>query len=54
MKRLKLVIGCRAAGPLELRVAVLGNMDSGKSTLIGVLTKGALDNGYGGRRFEEA
>ena len=34
----------------EVRVAVIGNVDSGKSTLIGVLTKGALDNGRGSAR----
>lgn len=32
---------------LDLRVAVCGNVDSGKSTFIGVLTKGKLDNGRG-------
>eukprot|EP00741_Cyanophora_paradoxa_P012906 tig00020629_g12462.t1 len=32
---------------LDIRVAVAGNVDSGKSTLIGVLTRGALDNGRG-------
>eukprot|EP01118_Nematostelium_gracile_P012088 TRINITY_DN4368_c0_g1_i1.p1 TRINITY_DN4368_c0_g1~~TRINITY_DN4368_c0_g1_i1.p1 ORF type:complete len:657 (-),score=198.58 TRINITY_DN4368_c0_g1_i1:35-2005(-) len=32
---------------LELRVAVVGNVDSGKSTLLGVLTRGQLDNGRG-------
>ena len=31
----------------DVRVAVVGNVDSGKSTLIGVLTGGALDNGRG-------
>jgi polynucleotide 5'-kinase involved in rRNA processing len=30
-----------------VRVAVVGNVDSGKSTLIGVLTGGALNNGRG-------
>ena len=35
---------------VELRIAVVGNVDSGKSTLIGVLTKGALDNGRGSAR----
>ena len=34
----------------EVRVAVIGNVDSGKSTLIGVLTKGSLDNGRGSAR----
>lgn len=32
---------------LEVRVAVVGNVDAGKSTLLGVLTHGALDNGRG-------
>jgi GTPase len=32
---------------LEIRVAVVGNVDSGKSTLLGVLTRGQLDNGRG-------
>jgi GTPase len=32
---------------LDIRIAVCGNVDSGKSTLIGVLTKGQLDNGRG-------
>jgi GTPase len=31
----------------ELRIAVIGDADSGKSTLIGVLTTGQLDNGRG-------
>jgi GTPase len=33
-----------------LRVAVLGNVDSGKSTLVGVLTKAVLDDGRGSSR----
>ncbi|XP_058795873.1 GTP-binding protein 1 isoform X1 [Phymastichus coffea] len=32
---------------LEIRVAVVGNVDAGKSTLLGVLTHGDLDNGRG-------
>jgi GTPase len=28
-----------------IRLCVVGNVDSGKSTLVGVLTKGILDNG---------
>lgn len=32
---------------MEVRVAVVGNVDSGKSSLIGVLTHGELDNGRG-------
>ena len=31
----------------DVRIAVVGNVDSGKSTLIGVLTGGSLDNGRG-------
>lgn len=36
---------------LDLRLAVLGNMDAGKSTLLGVLTQGELDNGRGKARL---
>ncbi|PWN51188.1 P-loop containing nucleoside triphosphate hydrolase protein [Violaceomyces palustris] len=35
---------------LELRVAVIGNVDAGKSTTLGVLTKGGLDDGRGRAR----
>ncbi|KAK9241323.1 P-loop containing nucleoside triphosphate hydrolase protein [Lipomyces kononenkoae] len=35
---------------LEIRVAVVGNVDAGKSTLLGVLTKGGLDDGRGKAR----
>lgn len=31
----------------SFRVAVVGNVDAGKSTLLGVLTHGELDNGRG-------
>lgn len=31
----------------DVRVAVIGNVDSGKSTLVGVLTKSMLDDGRG-------
>eukprot|EP00928_Gymnodinium_smaydae_P054542 TRINITY_DN38295_c0_g1_i1.p1 TRINITY_DN38295_c0_g1~~TRINITY_DN38295_c0_g1_i1.p1 ORF type:complete len:501 (+),score=106.63 TRINITY_DN38295_c0_g1_i1:87-1589(+) len=34
----------------ELKVATIGNVDSGKSTLVGVLTKGMLDDGRGKAR----
>lgn len=34
----------------EVRVAVIGNVDSGKSTLVGVLTKCMLDDGRGSVR----
>lgn len=33
--------------PLEVRVAVIGNVDSGKSTVVGVLTRSVLDDGRG-------
>ncbi|XP_047495621.1 GTP-binding protein 2-like isoform X1 [Penaeus chinensis] len=36
---------------IELRIAVLGNSDVGKSTLLGVLTRGELDNGRGCARL---
>ncbi|VDN23980.1 unnamed protein product, partial [Gongylonema pulchrum] len=35
---------------IEVRVAVVGNVDAGKSTLLGVLTHGALDDGRGQAR----
>ena len=34
----------------ETRIVVLGNVDAGKSTLLGVLTKNLLDNGNGSAR----
>lgn len=34
-----------------MRLAVLGNVDAGKSTLLGVLTQGELDNGRGQARL---
>ena len=34
----------------EVRVAVVGNVDAGKSTLLGVLTHNCLDNGRGAAR----
>mmetsp|Transcript_28049 Transcript_28049/g.75778 ORF Transcript_28049/g.75778 Transcript_28049/m.75778 type:complete len:612 (-) Transcript_28049:155-1990(-) len=33
--------------PIEVRVAVIGNVDSGKSTMVGVLTRSMLDDGRG-------
>ena len=33
--------------PMEIRVAVIGNVDSGKSTMVGVLTRSILDDGRG-------
>eukprot|EP00095_Tigriopus_kingsejongensis_P000675 maker-scaffold340_size202118-snap-gene-1.21 protein:Tk00675 transcript:maker-scaffold340_size202118-snap-gene-1.21-mRNA-1 annotation:"gtp-binding protein 2" len=36
---------------IDLRVCVLGNADVGKSTLVGVLTQGQLDNGRGRARL---
>ncbi|CAH1791267.1 unnamed protein product [Owenia fusiformis] len=36
---------------IDLRLAVLGNVDTGKSTLLGVLTQGELDNGRGRARL---
>jgi GTPase len=38
------------AAPLEVRVAVVGNVDSGKSTMVGVLTRSVLDDGRGSAR----
>jgi GTPase len=36
----------------HLKLAILGNVDSGKSTLVGVLTKGATDDGRGSARLK--
>ena len=36
---------------IDLRLAVLGHADAGKSTLLGVLTNGELDNGSGRARL---
>uniref|UniRef100_A0A5S6Q4F9 Tr-type G domain-containing protein n=1 Tax=Trichuris muris TaxID=70415 RepID=A0A5S6Q4F9_TRIMR len=36
---------------IEIRIAMLGSNDSGKSTLLGVLTQGELDNGRGKSRL---
>lgn len=36
---------------IEVRVAVLGDADAGKSTLLGVLTQGEFDNGRGRARL---
>jgi GTPase len=35
---------------MEVRVAVVGNVDAGKSTTLGVLTRGTLDDGRGKAR----
>lgn len=37
-------------GYIETRIAVVGNVDAGKSTLLGVLVKGNLDDGRGKAR----
>ncbi|KAI8976847.1 P-loop containing nucleoside triphosphate hydrolase protein [Pilobolus umbonatus] len=36
---------------LEIRIAVVGNVDAGKSTMLGVLTTGDLDDGRGKARL---
>ena len=36
--------------PKDVRIAVIGNVDSGKSTMIGVLTSGQYDDGRGSAR----
>jgi len=36
--------------PVEIRVATVGNVDSGKSSLLGVLSHGILDDGRGSAR----
>jgi len=48
-----LFLGCTVlvtASSHYSRVAVVGNVDAGKSTLLGVLTHGELDNGRGHAR----
>jgi len=35
---------------VNIRLCVVGNVDSGKSTLVGVLTSGKLDDGRGTAR----
>lgn len=37
---------------LDIRIMLLGDFESGKSTLIGVLTSGSLDNGKGLARMK--
>lgn len=39
-------------GENDIRVAIIGNVDSGKSTLVGVLSKGELDDGRGAARLK--
>ncbi|CAD7702796.1 unnamed protein product [Ostreobium quekettii] len=43
------LVRCRAGtrAPSEVRVAIIGNVDSGKSTMVGVLTRHILDDGRG-------
>lgn len=36
--------------PAEVRVAIIGNVDCGKSTMVGVLTRAVLDDGRGSAR----
>ena len=36
----------------DVRIAVIGNVDSGKSTIVGVLTRGELDDGKGSARMK--
>ena len=38
---------CTPEDIAEVRVAITGNVDAGKSSLLGVLTKGRLDDGRG-------
>ena len=39
--------GGQESPPLEVRVAIIGNVDSGKSTMVGVMTRSMLDDGRG-------
>jgi GTPase len=39
---------CAGISPAaQVRVAIIGNVDSGKSTMVGVLTRSMLDDGRG-------
>lgn len=35
----------------HVKIGIIGNVDSGKSTLVGVLTKGLPDDGNGAARL---
>ncbi|OMJ17058.1 GTP-binding protein 1 [Smittium culicis] len=43
-------IPTRIEDTMEIRISVLGNVDAGKSTILGVLTRNILDNGRGSAR----
>ncbi|GAA5921704.1 hypothetical protein JCM3775_001775 [Rhodotorula graminis] len=52
-KALRILVRRRPEGAeelLESRIAVVGNVDAGKSSLLGVLTRGRLDDGRGRAR----
>ena len=51
VKELKIEQYCLEKEMSEIRIALFGSVDSGKSTLIGVLTHGDLDNGTGKARL---
>lgn len=53
-KGMRLLLRRLPEGPAEIteiRIATCGNVDAGKSTLLGVLTKGRLDDGRGRARI---
>ncbi|RCI16443.1 hypothetical protein L249_2470 [Ophiocordyceps polyrhachis-furcata BCC 54312] len=43
-------VPCRPEDVIETRIAVVGNVDAGKSSMLGVLVKGDLDDGRGKAR----
>ncbi|GLD92265.1 hypothetical protein PINS_up000798 [Pythium insidiosum] len=43
---------CNKSTTTQLRVSVIGDFESGKSTLVGVLTRGCLDDGCGLARMQ--
>ncbi|VEL20332.1 unnamed protein product [Protopolystoma xenopodis] len=45
------MVRCFYVHSRSCRIAVVGNVDAGKSTLLGVLTHGELDNGRGQARL---
>lgn len=47
-----MIIQCIVTQSFLFRIAVVGNVDAGKSTLLGVLIYGELDDGRGHARFK--
>ena len=52
LKELALLVTDDPGSNQCVKIAIIGNVDSGKSTLVGVLTKGGLDDGRGSSRLK--